>query len=41
MTICSDVFIEYRNVTDRFAISISRISVLTRGKKRYSIFRTV
>jgi len=36
MKICSAVFIWYRNVTDRqtdrFAISISRVSMLTRDK---------
>jgi len=37
MTICEAVFIWYRNVTDdrrtdRFALSISRVSMLTRDK---------
>ena len=37
MTICSDVFIQYQRVTDGqtdgIAISISRVSLLTRDKK--------
>jgi len=34
MTICYTVSIEYRNMTDRIAISISRVSMLTRAKQR-------
>ena len=43
MTICYAVFIWYRNVTDgqtdRFAISISRVSMLMRDKKNHTLFK--
>jgi len=45
MTICKAVFIQYRNVTDgrtdgrtdRIAISISRVSVLTRDNNAHTL----